>query len=407
MPPLFLFNLPWRISVKKTKLIVGLLVIFGVAVSCGRTGVEPVGPGIRTESLIVDNTADVGQYNCLKIGSDDIPRISYYDFQDGDLRYAYLRQGKWEVSTLDSVGDVGMYSSMDLDSNNYPHIVYYDITNDRLKYIFQVNQGVWSDPQVIYNRRGGLAASIALDHNGLAHISFIDSVGHDLYYLSQNSDGSFSEDKAVVIDDGTQVFGSGGIIGGEYTHIALTPPPHQRPVILYYNASYGALMIAMYDPDNPEANRGAIGTGWVIKIIDGKLSKNKSDVGKWSSLYIAGPNNYHVCYYDATNGNLKYAHYDGDAWTIETVDSIGIVGESCSITLDHRGVPIISYYDSTNNDLKVAIRGYGRWTTFRVDTAGIVGTFSTIARFHHQQRIGIAYHDWTRKALKFMIVFSF
>ena len=406
MPPLFLLTFRGGNSVNKRKWLVALLVIFGFAVSCGRTGLESIGPGIKTESLIVDNTADVGQYNCLKIGSDDIPRISYYDFQDGDLRYAYLRQGEWEISTLDSVGDVGKYTSMDLDSNNRPHIVYYDATNDRLKYIFQMDQGVWSDPQVIYNKRGGLAASIVLDGNGLAHISFIDSVGHDLYYIAQKPDGSFDENEAVDVDDGTSIGGTGGIIGGEYTHIALTPNT-QRPMILYYNASFGALMFAVYDPDNPAARQNPPGAGWVISIIDGAPAPNKADVGSWNSIYVEDEEKYHVCYYDALNGDLKYAYYDGDAWRIETVDTVGIVGASCSITLDHRNVPIISYYDSTNNDLKVAYRGYGRWTTFRVDTAGIVGTFSSIARFNHQQRIGIAYHDWTRRALKFMIVFAF
>ncbi len=391
---------------KRLKLIVVIMLSFVVVVSCGRTGVEPVGPGIRTESLIVDNTADVGQYNSLKIGSDDVPRISYYDYQDGDLRYAFLREGKWEINTLDSVGDVGMYTSMDLDANNYPHIVYYDKTNDRLKYIFQVNDTVWSDPQSIYNNRGGLSASIVLDPNGLAHISFIDSVGHDLYYMEQSPDGSFSNDNIVDIDDGTLVFGTGGIIGGVNTNIALTPETH-RPMILYYNASWGALMFAIYDPDNPAARTTPPGVGWVISIVDGKPAKDKADVGSWNSLYVAGENDYYACYYDALNGDLKYAHFDGDTWRIETVDTIGIVGASCSITLDYRDNPIISYYDSTNNDLKVAVKGYGRWTIFRVDTAGIVGTFSSIARFHNEERVGIAYHDWTRKALKFLIVLAF
>ena len=380
-------------------------IFFLYFVSCGRTGVEPVGLGIKTESLIVDNTADVGQYNSLQIGRDSIPQISYYDFQDGDLRYAYLgADGKWKIETLDSVGDVGMYTAMALDSKGLPHIVYYDNTNDMLKYIYQVKKGEWISPMVLYSSHGGIGTSIALDKNDLAHISFIDTAGKDLKYLRQKSDGTFDEKDVETVDDGTQVFGTGGVIGGQ-THIGIMPGSG-NPVIIYYNASWGALMYAIYDPDNPNANKGAIGRGWVLGIIDGKPAKNKSDVGSWNSLYVSDDHNFYVCYYDATNGDLKYAHYDGDKWSIETVDSKQIVGESCSITLDHRGVPVISYYDSTYNDLKLAYRGYGRWTTFRVDTAGIVGTFSSIARFP-KNRIGIAYHDWTRKALKFMFVFAF
>ncbi len=388
-----------------------LVIFFSYLVSCGRTGLEPVGRGIKTESLVVDNTADVGQYNSLKIGSDGVPQVSYYDFQDGDLRYAKLNlaTGRWDVSTLDSVGDVGMYSSMDLDSFNNPHIAYYDASNDQLKYIYYSSRhNAWIDPVVIFKDHGGLAASLVIDANDLAHVAFVDSVGHDLYYMSQSPDGTFSDSSRFEVDDGTLVWGTGGVIGGKSVHLGLTPKT-QRPVIVYYNASFGSLMYAIYNPDDPRAIRNSYsgaGIGWVIQIVDGKLTKNRDDVGVWNSLFISGENDYHVCYYDSLHGDLKYAHFDGDRWTIEVVDYIGVVGESCSITLDHRHVPVISYYDNTNNDLKIAYRGYGRWTTFRVDTAGIVGTFSSIATFPHS-RVGVAYHDWTMKALKFMVIFAF
>lgn len=40
----------------------------------------------------------------------------------------------WFIETVDAGGDVGKYTSIDLDSSNYPHISYFDYSNGDLKY---------------------------------------------------------------------------------------------------------------------------------------------------------------------------------------------------------------------------------------------------------------------------------
>ena len=75
------------------------------------------------------------------------------------------------------------------------------------------------------------------------------------------------------------------------------------------------------------------------------------------SLALDSAGNPRISYCDGTNENLKYAAYDGAAWTITTVDSAGGVGYYTSLALDSAGNPHISYYDDTNGDLKYAKKG--------------------------------------------------
>jgi len=88
----------------------------------------------------------------------------------------------------------------------------------------------------------------------------------------------------------------------------------------------------------------------------------------------------HVVYYDATNGDLKYAVTGDDKdWKIETVDSAGNVGEWAAIAVDVKGVVHISYYDATNSDLKYGMKAAGAAWKLEVVDSGNVGMYSSIA----------------------------
>ncbi len=47
----------------------------------------------------------------------------------------------------------------------------------------------------------------------------------------------------------------------------------------------------------------------------------------------------HICYHDATDGNLEYAVKVGGSWTLETVASSGSTGEYSSLALDRIRCP--------------------------------------------------------------------
>jgi hypothetical protein len=77
----------------------------------------------------------------LKLDRADVPYISYYDANNGDLKLAWLKGGVWISQTVDSAGYVGQHSSLALDHAGCPHISYYDSTNGDLKYAYQDASG--------------------------------------------------------------------------------------------------------------------------------------------------------------------------------------------------------------------------------------------------------------------------
>jgi hypothetical protein len=135
---------------------------------------------------IVDNLGDVGWYTSITIDSLDIIHISYYDNTTYDLKYATCssnctNQNNWSIEVVDSAGDVGEYSSIAIDSNDNVHISYYDSDNGNLKYATNVS-GPWVTSTIDKSADVGLYTSIAIDTNNKVHISYYDWDNGNLKY---------------------------------------------------------------------------------------------------------------------------------------------------------------------------------------------------------------------------------
>jgi len=73
----------------------------------------------------------------------------------------------------------------------------------------------------------------------------------------------------------------------------------------------------------------------------------------------------HMCYYDSTNGNLKYAVGRGDTWDVQIVDGDEYTdaGEYCDIALNSAGLPGISYFKASPRNLWYVYFDGEDWST--------------------------------------------
>ncbi len=249
--------------------------------------------------------------------------------------------GPWSLQTVASTGNVGQYSSIALNAAGSPAISYYDQTKGDLKYAF------WNGSQWVITT---------------ADYSKSDSK-YKLFFLEWGSDRDNDSDYVRNFHGTEKV--------GEYSSLALDSIGDPR--ISYLDTGKGDLKYASWD-----------GSQWVVTTVDGsnymkgqkggnwdedhRRNEDKSiNVGEYSSLALDSIGNPRISYYDQTNGDLKYASWDGSRWVITTVDSARDVGEYSSLALDSIGNPKISYYDQTNGDLKYASWDGSRWVITTVD----------------------------------------
>jgi hypothetical protein len=146
-------------------------------------------------------------------------------------------------------------------------------------------------------------------------------------------------------------------------------------------------------------------SGIFLVAPGGYTVDESAEVGEFTSVAVDNNQEPHISYYDATNGDLKYAHGTGPdewhlEWYTETVDSKGDVGQYTSIVLDDEGDPHITYYDASNGDLRYAYQENGEWQFETVDSEGDVGMWSSLA-IDQQGNLHVAYYDDTNETVKY------
>lgn len=336
----------------------------------------------------VDSGGVVGQYTSIALDSRGSPHISYFDDSNDDLRYAYWNGSAWVIQTVDNVESVGLHTSLKLDSFGNPHIAYYDYANRDLKYA-RWDGFSWVTQTVDSAGAVGQYCSLAIDSSGNAHISYLG--GSDLKYA-----------RWTGVSWVVETLDADGVVGF-FTSIALDGNDH--PCISYYDYTNMDLKYVRW---------GYYQVGGVWRWLSGTVD-TPGDVGKYSSVRVDNSGTIYVSYFDATNGDLRYAYSwpsmgdDGYRWfSASTLDSIGVVGEYTAIDVSSLGDLSIAYYDSTNKRLKCARRPRNEgseWLVDTVDSSGQVGQYASLA-LDTGGNAHISYYDAQNQDLKYAYYFG-
>lgn len=228
--------------------------------------------------------------------------------------------------------------------------------------------------------------SLALDSKQRPHISYADygsGYGAKLRHAYWN--GSTWQNQAIPLDS---------------------------EIIAYYNS------IAFDLNDNPSLTfyeyRGAKDSEFEIRLRNVMLNGNVWEVrtvdpeqgsGKFNAMAADSQGHLHIAYANVSAGDMRYAYWDGKAWTREMVEAQGAaggyVGQAAAIALDQAGTPHVAYSDVTNRLIKYAVRTVGGWKIQAVDRVhGVAYPDRNSLALDEDGRPYITYYDAGRHALK-------
>lgn len=332
------------------------------------------------EDFVLDKSEFVGLSSSLDMVFLDQPHISYHDSEGFRVKYAQRNPSGWFVLTIDSAGwKASNRTRLSLSPKGDPHILYaqYGRLGDGLRYAFSID-GAWSHEQIwsiswdTWTNPGAIAFDLVVDLEGHPHAvdrAWLNNKGwiylykneywtppetitNSIPYPGQASIAISSSGEIHVALSGDNLLHSvqetsGWFIEtidtGSFNSPSLDIDANGFPRISYYDATNGDLKYAKFN-----------GNTWEVETID-----TVGDVGSYSSLGIDFQDRGHIAYYDATNGDLKYAYYNGSEWEISTLVSEGDVGSHCSLVLDPFGNPYISYHDAGLGDLMIIYKPHG------------------------------------------------
>ncbi len=289
------------------------------------------------DSHTLDNTAAVGEYSSLAIGTDGFPVISYYDATNNDLKVAHCGNASCSagntLTTVNSVG--GRYTSIAIGSDGYPVISHYAGGALAVAHCTNVHCSASTVATAVDDpddntHNVGQYTSIAIGTDGYPVISYYDVDNSALKVAHCGNVSCGPGNTLTTVDNSADV--------GQYTSIAIGTDGF--PVVSYYDVTNGVLLVAHCSDASCSAGTTIVGFF----------------VGRYSSIAIGTDGYPVISNYYAAGGDLVLIHCSAAncfSGTYPTVDNAGDVGQYTSIAIGRDDNPVISYYDVTNGNLKV------------------------------------------------------
>jgi hypothetical protein len=300
---------------------------------CGDAGCfAPNGCGVNQNCVATpDPSTTVGPHISLALDASGNPAIAYYD----NNRLKLIRcananctgattfhpscvGGTNCVVVLDQSANVGQYPSLGIDPANSPIVSYYDATNGRLRIIrcpvpqctttgtnCSPGQNCWvfGDPSP---NNVGQFSSLSIDAGGNPAVSYYDATNGDLKVLRCINANCVGNNNIYVPDAAGNV--------GQFTSIVV-PPSTNRPVVSYYDVTNRDLKLLHCGNDlcstigtNCAAGQNCLVTADTVarQPCQNCTGIPGDDVGRYTSLAVDPSTGFpFVSYYNATNGDLK------------------------------------------------------------------------------------------------------
>ncbi len=320
------------------------------------------------------SAGNAGLYPSIIAFDKDRPGITFFNASAGRVQYAYKESGSWKVKNVSEfASDVGLSTSLAISSLDVPHISYMDDMLDYLKYTRPVGL-LWSNQYLTQEIRAGAWSDIVMLDSSHPAIAFYDMTNKDLMYAKWSGVNWVFQDVDTTGDVGA--------------YVSMDLDTGNSPHLSYYNTTRGDLIYAYWNPTI---------TQWITQTLDAN-----NDVGLFTSIVMSADNRPYISYYYASGQKLKLAYKTPlNAWIFDTVDESADVGMFSSIALDSLGNPHISYYDATNKDLKYAYWNGAAWVIQVLDSVGAVGMYTSLAINTSTNERHICYYDATNGDLKY------
>ncbi len=245
------------------------------------------------------------------------------------------------------------YEFCDWTSTNYPDLLYVRQTPNQLGH-YSISMEEHVDDYNTFGSGGGVQSDmgylckLVLDADYNPSIFYVgtpvqDGIGEDRRSLriAAKSGNQWNPESIEVLDQWDVEWLSGAI------------DSDGTPAVAYFMSDID--QVGDYPDHLRYAYRGTDGL-WNISVVD-----NSSQCGDFCSLAFDSQNRPSIAYYDISarsatyrpHKDLKYAHFNGSSWQLETVATAGDIGQYNTLWFDANGTPYICTYEL--NEQKIVI----------------------------------------------------
>lgn len=355
----------------------------------GGGGTTPGGenpPPSWTIEVVDSAAANTGLFPSIAVDYLGTVHVSSLDVTNKKFRYARRTGAGWTRSDIASAGTSGFstfgkYSAIAVDAAGVPHVSYHDADVEYVYVRGNATGTSWSKtslPQaaIQYAFHG---------HNGIA----VDRTTGQVHVVTWEYGNASPYESLAYWRPGdaskTRASGpahlSGALHHGIDCSVALDPAGRPHFGFTAWNG--------LADPDakNYAAWAEAVtSTSWTVHTVE------QIDRGGYGNAYeernsafaMDGNGRPHLAYYHRGLNRMRYASWNGSAWTIETIGQPSVYASTSDLThvaiaVDAANVPHVAYYGSANHVTYAKRTGANTWAREDVDTSTDTGNGVAIA----------------------------